>query len=208
MTPTNPPGCRNPQHHVDLDPWRSPHLAISGFPSDHVIFSYAIISAYSVVEDLGLQIRASQNKPSRINGRWNPVVKQNLEQRLTKSGVDFMETILWTLRGSKRRIEIRRPVPIATKAPWAAWIVRNSELKITDAIAYAAWLRDRVASHGVKDLTQVLSPYDVINVQHLARRLLLESLGFWRWQEKESVQTETSIISRKAFKHGPRGKHR
>lgn len=174
-------------HHVDLEPSRSTHLAVSSFPGDHVMFSHAIISAYSVVEDLGLEVRASAQKPSRINGEWNPVVKRDLEQRLTKSGVDHKETILWTVRGSKRKIETRRPIPIAAKAPWSGWIVRDSELQIIDAVAYADWLRDCVASHGVKDLTRVLSPYDVINVQHLARRLLLESLGFWRWHEKESV---------------------
>lgn len=179
-------------HHMDLEPWKSPHLAVSSFPGDHVMFSHAIISAYSVVEDLGLEVRASAEKPSRINGKWNPVVKQDLEQRLTKSGVDLGETILWTVRGSKRKIEMRRPIPVATKAPWSAWIVRDSELQIIDAVAYSDWLRDCVASHGVKDLTRVLSPYDIINVQHLARRLLLESLGFWRWYEKKRVRKKRS----------------
>lgn len=171
-------------HHVDLEPWRSPHLAISTFPGDHVMFSHAIISAYSTVEDLGLEIRASVNKPSRINGQWNPAVKQELEERLEKEHIDLRETILWTVRGPKRRIEKKRPIPVVKQAPWSKWIVRDSELHITDAIAYADWLRDRVASHSVKDLTKLLSPYDVVNVQHLARRLLLESLGFWRYKEK------------------------
>jgi hypothetical protein len=173
--------------HEDLEPWKSPHLAISSFPGDHVMFSHAIISAYSVIEDLGLEVRASAQKPSLINGKWNPVVKQDLEQRLIKSGVDLRESILWTVRGPKRKIETRRPIPVKAKAPWSAWIVRDSELNVIDAVAYADWLRDCVASHGVKDLTRVLSPYDVINVQYLARRLLLESLGFWRWQQKNRV---------------------
>jgi hypothetical protein len=60
----------------------------------------------------------------------------------------------------------------------------DSEIPVIDAIAYAEWLRSGVASHAVNDLTPVLSPYDVINVQHVARRLLLETLGFWRWSEK------------------------
>lgn len=171
-------------HHIDIDPWSSHHLPISPYPIDHVIFSHAIISAYSVVEDLGLEIRASHNNPSRTGGNWNPDVKHNLEQRLTKAGINIKETIPWILRGSKRGIEARRPVPITTKASWASGIVRDSELEIIDAIAYSAWLRSCIASHGVKDLTKVLSPYDVFNVQNLARRLLLESLGFWHWQKK------------------------
>jgi|GEM_PF-747018 len=175
-------------HHVDLEPWKSPHLAVSSFPGDHVMFAHAIISAYSVVEDLGLMMRASFKKPSQVNGKWSPVVKQGLEKRLIESGVDLGETLLWTARGGKRRIESRRPLPSGSKAPWSGWIVRDSEIPVVDAIAYAEWLRSTVASHGVKNLTQVLSPYDVINVQHVARRLLLETLGFWRWREKERVQ--------------------
>lgn len=168
-------------HHMDIEPWVTPHLPISSFPSDHVKFSYSIISAYSVIEDLGLEVRASHQKPSQINGEWNPDVKQDLEKRLVKAGVDLTETLLWTVRGPKRKIEMRRPLPAGSKAPWSAWIIRDSEIQVVDAIKYASWLRGPVASHGVKDLTPSLSPYDVVNVQHLARRLLLESLGFWRW---------------------------
>jgi len=171
-------------HHVDLEPWKAPHLRTSSFPGDHVMFCHAIISAFSVLEDVGLQLRASSKTPSRINGQWNPIVKQDLEDRLLKAGVDLGETILWTVRGLKRKIEKRRPLPTGAKAPWSAWIVRDSEIDVVDAIAYAEWLRSTVASHGVKDLARVLSPYDVTNVQHLARRLLLECLGFWRWQEQ------------------------
>lgn len=172
-------------HHVDLEPWRSPHLPVSPFPSDHVVFSHAIVAAHSVLEDLGLEIRATREKPSRIKGEWNPEVKQDLEERLIKAGVDFKEQFLWTARGPKRKIETKRPIPPGKKAPWSAWIIRDTEIPIIDAIAYADWFRDKIASHSVKDLTRVLSPYDVENVQHLARRLLLETLGFWRYWEKD-----------------------
>jgi hypothetical protein len=33
----------------------------------------------------------------------------------------------------------------------------------------------------MRELVGVLSPYDVANGQFLARRLLLETLGFWRY---------------------------
>lgn len=137
-----------------------------------------------MIEDLGLEIRASAKKPSRINGEWNPPVKQDLEERLIKAGVDLKENFLWTARGPKRKIETKRPIPPGTKSLWSDWIIRDTEIPIVDAIAYADWLRDKIASHSVKELTRVLSPYDVENVQHLARRLLLEILGFWRYWEK------------------------
>ena len=167
--------------HMDMEPWKARHLAVSSFPSDHIMFSHAIISAYSVVEELNLKVGASQGRPSRINGQWNPAVKADLEKRLKASGVDVSEPILWMMRGPRRKIESKRTLPPGDMAPWSARIVRDSEIPIIDAVAYAEWLRSCVASHGAKDLTSVLSPYDVANVQHVARRLLLESLGFWRW---------------------------
>jgi hypothetical protein len=167
-------------HSMDIEPFRSPHLAVSRFPNDHVMFAHAIVAAYSVIENLGLEIRASANNPSRIGGNWNPVVLQDLEGRLKAAGVDLRETLLWVARGPKRKIEKSRSVIALRPAQWAGSFVRDVEVPVTEAIAYSDWLRDRVATHSVKDLTTVLSPYDVTNVQHLARRLFLESLSYWK----------------------------
>lgn len=167
-------------HHLDLEPWKAPHLPISYFPSDHIMFCHSIISAYSAVEDLKLTLQASNKNPSRINGKWNPIVKSGLEDRLVRAGINISEPILWTVRGPQRKIEKRRKPPDGTMAPWSGAIVRDCEIPIVDAIAYAEWLRSWVASHAVNDLTAAVSPYDVINVQHVARRLLLGTLGFWR----------------------------
>ena len=173
--------------HEELDPFRSPHLLLSEFPSDHVMFSYAIISAYSAIEELGLEVRASDKKPSIINGNWNPEVKVNLEERLIKSGINHREPILWISRGPKRKIEKTKRIPVITKAPWAEGLIRDSEIAIIDAINYSSWLRSRVASHKSNDLTKRLSPFDVINVQNLVRRLLLESLGYWLYHQKKEL---------------------
>jgi hypothetical protein len=48
-------------------------------------------------------------------------------------------------------------------------MVRDGHVAMIDAIAHADWLRDKVAAHAAKGLTPSLSPYDVVNVQHLAR---------------------------------------
>ena len=183
------------QHFVDLEPFRSPHLGVSSFPIDHVTFSYAITAAYSGLEDIGLELRASRDKPSRFQGKWNPIVKDDLESRLLKAGINIDDSILWTVRGPIRKIERKREIPVLCKAPWAIGPVRDCEVEVTDAIAYADWLRDWVASHSVKNLTRILTPYDVVNVQHLARRLLLESLGFWRYLsvQKKRIPTRMSI---------------
>jgi hypothetical protein len=165
----------------DIEPYRS-HISVSPFPDDHVRFCQAIISGYSVLEELGLEIRASQEKPSMINGNWNPPVKNDLENRLSKSGINLQETLLWTLRGPKRKIELKKTPVFVSMEEWSNGImVRDSSIEIVDAIAYASWLRSYVSSHKTKDITSVISPYDVNNIQHLSRRLILEILGFWRF---------------------------
>lgn len=182
------------QFGVELEPWSAPHLPVSVHPEDHIAFSHAIISAYSVLEELGLEIRASSKKPSMIDGKWNPVVKKDLEQRLQKAGVDLSDKLLWTLRGPRRKIEKKRQIPIFEKMRWSAGPVRDSTVEIVDAIAYTSWLRSFVASHKVKEITEVISPYDVINTQHLARRLLLEPFGIWKDFFKKLKRSDILII--------------
>jgi hypothetical protein len=53
---------------------------------------------------------------------------------------------------------------------------------LPDAIAYSDFLRDRVAAHGERDLARSLSPHDVVNVQGLARYLLLSAVGYRVWE--------------------------
>jgi len=52
------------------------------------------------IEQLGLEVRASQQRPSMINGAWNPEVKSALEDRLRKRSVNLDELINWNVRGS------------------------------------------------------------------------------------------------------------
>ena len=163
---------------ADLDPHESLNVPLSSFPADHVRFAYAIVTAYAVLEQLGLEVRASREVPSRIGGAWNPAVRTDLEQRLRARGVDLHESALLQLRGPVRRIERRRPVsPIRGKAPWARGPVRDIEVDLVDAIAHVSWLRSKVAAHKVGALVPGLSIYDVANAQYVARRLLRNSLG-------------------------------
>jgi len=167
-----------------LEPFISDHISLSPYADDHIRFCHAIIAAYSAIEELGLEIRTSQKKPSKIRGKWNPEVKVEFEERLKKSKINLKESLLWTIRGPKRRIELERAPDILDKAPWSRGMVRDAEIELIDAINYASWLRSFVASHKMKEISKTVSPYDVTNVQHLARRLILETLGFWRYGEK------------------------
>jgi len=168
------------QFGVDLEPWSAPHLPVSKHPEDHIAFSHAIISAYSVVEEIGLEVRASSKKQSMIKGCWNPKVKFELEQRLQRAGVDLSDKLLWTMSGTKRKLEKKKELQIFDKMRWSSGPVRDATVEVVDAINYASWLRGYVSSHKVKEITEVISPYDIINVQHLARRLILEPFGIWR----------------------------
>jgi len=156
---------------------------ISQSPDDHIVFCHAVISAYSILEELGLEVRATSKTPSVIDGEWNPVVKENLEARLRGAGINLEEKILWTLRGPKRKLERLKEIPADDRTKWASGMVRDAEVDLVDAIAFTSWLRSKVSSHKTKDTTSSISPYDVLNAQHLARRLILEHLGVWRFYE-------------------------
>ncbi len=168
-------------HQMSLDPshWRH-GPAVSPYPRDHFRFAYAIIAAYSTLEHLGLGVQASTHNPSRPQGKWNPVVRTDLERRLVAKGVNLQETALWTIRGTPRRMDRQRPTAPIRRAEWAWGRIRDEEVAVVDAIADLSWLRSRVASHKLGPEAPTLTGYDVANAQYLARRLLLESVGMWR----------------------------
>jgi hypothetical protein len=169
-------------HHIDTDPRYGNYHPVSAHPDDHVRFSHAILAAFGAVEDLGLNVPAGAGRPSRIDGAWNPEVLADLESRLRDARIEPSETFVWTVRRPARRIERRRPFPVGPSPTWAGGPVRDRHVKVTDAIGYSDFLRDRVAAHGATPMTRSLSPYDFMNVQRLARFLLLTSIGFRVWE--------------------------
>lgn len=171
---------------IDLDPIHSPYYEISPFIDDKIIMGQTIILFYSVVEELGLEIRASDQNPSFINGEWNPEVKGELEMRLKKSGININDESYWNLRSTPTKIERnlrkQKKLRLLDKAQWAYGYTRDSKIKVVDAILLTSWMRSHVVSHKLSksdDLINSISIYDVANANHLARRLLLERLGYW-----------------------------
>ena len=172
---------------IYLDPSHSPYYKLSSFPLDWVKFAYAIIAFYSVIEELGLEVRASNKNPSTLNGEWNPKVKRNLETRLKKRGININEPFSWSLRSTPTKIERKlrkqkRLKPIK-KSRWAKGSVRDSEIELIDAILLVSNFRSSISSHKFSKSVESLSIYDVSNANFLARRLLLEALGFWHQQQ-------------------------
>lgn len=178
---------------LSLD-WFTPHSASPRhgqvFSNEHPEFSYhvnaayAIVTAFAAIEELGLDVRSSQQKPRFIGqdkDTWNPDVKQNLIDRLNAVGIDDNETVFWVYRGLPTPIESEtRPRLGGTASYSDNDIIRDRELHLIDAIHYASWLRNFVAAHKFRDLAEALSPYDVHNVQLLARRLVLGKLDLWK----------------------------
>lgn len=167
-------------HPMQLDPASARHVQLSVSPTDHTRFAYAVVTSYAVLEQLGLEVRASQKTPSFVNGAWNPAVKTELEKRLAASGIDLTDTAVWHLRGPRTRIENARGVRALRRTNWAWGAVRDIEVDVVDAIAGVSWLRSKVSAHKIGDLARSLSIYDVANAQYLARRLLLEVLRMHR----------------------------
>jgi hypothetical protein len=184
-------------HLVDLDP----RFATENFPKlkrpiHQVQAATAIVQAYGAIEELGLEVRASNKNPSSLpDGSWNPVVKKDLEQRLVKAGVDVTDPINWQICGNKTMLEKEKPRQIhrtAKPSPWARWTVRDRMVEIVDAIAHLSWLRSHVGAHRMKQSrANLLTLYDVTNGQFLARQLILESTGLWKkWIREDKKRGE------------------
>lgn len=172
----------------------SPHSAdpIYGQVFDHYDFkkqthtrsAFAIISAFSVIEELGLEIRSSAKNPRFLNpdkGEWNPKVLDNVQSRLSNIGIDKTSTFNWIFRGEQTKVEKDFKPYFGYDSEWTEYRdnVRDKTLTFAEAIHNASYLRNFIASHKFNELTEFISPYDVFNLQCLARKLILERLGVW-----------------------------
>jgi hypothetical protein len=129
--------------HIDLDPQLSPTLPRQKHISYSVAFAYAIILAYSVIEQLKLEIRASRENPRSVKDAtgkdtWGIAVREDLEKRLTDAGVDLSEQVPWMARGKRTLIESEKPKFIHSNARRAGWNqgdARDQLVDMADAIA-------------------------------------------------------------------------
>jgi hypothetical protein len=163
-----------------MHPAERADLRAENDPVTHVVFAHAIVQAYSVIEELGFEVRASQTKPSVIDGGWNPEVRKDLTVRLVKGRIDLANRQTWMIHGPSRVIDRSQPHLTGPKAPWARGAARDIQLAVEDAIARASYLRSRVSSHRLSRRSASLTALDVANVQLLARRLLLEHMGAFK----------------------------
>jgi hypothetical protein len=158
---------------MDLNDDLRPNQRRSPVPHDHVRFAYSIVTAYAVLEQLGLALHGE----AFANGCWIPEKKRDLEERLNRAGINLGKPEYWLLRGGCTRLELMRRTQGLKKAKWAWGKVRDKEVAVVDAVADLRWIRSRVAAHDVKDLASLISIFDVANAQYLARRCILACMG-------------------------------
>lgn len=155
----------NPGEHLD---WNS--------SEDKVRFAYFIILAYSVLEELGLEIRASKENPSKFdNGEWNPIVRQNLEERLIEANVPLNETVIWYERGESQTKK-KSPKEKEFMNYSSGIFIRDKKVEIINAISQLSYLRSSISAHKFGRKIKELNIYDVKSAQYLAQLLLLYKL--------------------------------
>ncbi|KAF0234450.1 MAG: hypothetical protein FD177_831 [Desulfovibrionaceae bacterium] len=166
--------------HVDLDPSNHAygHIGVTSDIVMHVQLASAIIAAYSVIEEIGLEVRASRERPSLKEGEWNPVVRRDLEERLIKARYPMGRGVYWMARGKKTNVQRAKQIAMISRSLYAdGKYVRDGMVDVCDALLQASYLRSKVASHKMGKLAKSLTGIDSENVRNLARVLLLAKLG-------------------------------
>ncbi len=114
--------------------------------------------------------------------------KARMGNKSQKLGIDIDNPISWNFRSTSSRIERLKRPPIVSKATWTGGPIRDSDIALIDAVNQISFIRSKIASHRMSrenDATSSISIYDVANANLLARRLLLERLGYLSLFQKE-----------------------
>jgi len=95
LFPPEPESALQPP--MDLDPREFPYEHRTRIPDDHVRFAYSIVTAYAVLEQLGLALQGQ----AFHDGKWISAKKVELEKRLQKAGIDLNKLEVWLLRAER-----------------------------------------------------------------------------------------------------------
>jgi len=151
--------------------------------TSHINSIYAFLCAYTIIEELGLDIRSSAKNPRFISGtnEWNSVVLNDIVKRLNDVKISAEDTIPWLIRGEPSPMYDEIKPQFTNKAEWynPDNNVFDLELTIYEAIHYCSYIRNYFIAHKTNDIVKYINPYDIHNMQDLARRLILSTLGVW-----------------------------
>lgn len=148
--------------------------------AEQVNISDSINLAFSAIEELQLQVKSSESNKRFLNGKWNPKVLEDISRRLEASGVDPDQRINWIIRGDESimdvKIEPKLGVPAAKQDNK---VVRDLELTLPEALHFCSYIRNFMTAHRLNENSTALGPYEVHNIQSVARRLILSKCRLW-----------------------------
>lgn len=152
----------------------------SGEFSDHVRTSIAINLAFSAIEEMNLQVISSREQPRWLDKEftWNPPVLEDIKSRLEMAGINPGRTVNWVVRGDETEPTIQ-PARNRFSSYSDGKTIRDIELSLPDAIHACSYLRNYMTAHAFGGETPLLGPYEVYNVQQVARLLTLTKCGVW-----------------------------
>ncbi|MBT3421764.1 MAG: hypothetical protein HN431_03060 [Bacteroidetes bacterium] len=150
----------------------------------HVQAAHAIMLAFAAIEELQLEVRSSSKRKRFLDnekGIWNPIVLEDVNQRLEKIGIREDDNIDWVYRGDSTEVHKSMAPQFGYDSDFQEWHedVKDKTLTFAEALHNASYLRNFFAAHKFQELSQYLSPYDVYNVQDLARTLILHKVELW-----------------------------
>lgn len=149
--------------------------------SYHVRSSYSFLAAYSIIEELKVDIRSNSKKPRWQEGEWNPLVREDVMNRLKDIDVDGEDIITFSIRGSEQALTRKVKEKLGVDSEYQRYEdVHDIDLLIIDAIHYLSYIRNFFLAHKLSEQVRNISVYDVNNAQMLARYLLMNRLGIWK----------------------------
>jgi len=118
----------------------------------------------------------------------------DITSRLEKAGINLDRTVDWIARGDETELAIQ-PARARFSAYGDGQIVRDIELSLPDAIHACSYLRNFITAHAFGKETPRLGPYEVYNVQQVARFLVLSKCGLFNvWADDLSEWMASQIL--------------
>lgn len=161
----------------------------------HVRASFAIIAAYSIIEEIQFGIRSSAKKSRFIKvnetATWNPTIYSDMEAPLSSVGLSCNRNFHWVERGDLTEVQKEIKPNFGQLIYKGHKIIRDLDMELIEAIHRCSYIRNFIVAHKFKSYTQYISPYDVFNVQSVARLLLLHKLNLW--ETSRSWRTDIKV---------------
>jgi hypothetical protein len=146
----------------------------------------SLFAAFQAIDALNLTVKgATADRPSVVAKKWDANIRADLEARLLEIGIEPTKTVSWSVRGRRRGLlpKLQERTSESRPSAWASGDNRDEDIPVVDAINRAHWLRSNVSAHRTENLPKV-SLLDAVNVQHLARLLIMSAARFPWWHTR------------------------